>query len=70
MIGGSLGPKDIALPSEEVVHSIVTSIIFIVKCKVDVLDLAYDLKCTLIFDWCIVGCESKNGHPTQKRVEM
>ena len=43
-----------------------SSIINVKFYKVDVHSLVFDLKLTPIFEWHIVGCESKNGH--QKNV--
>ena len=36
--------------------------LFVVYGRVDVPNLVFDLKWTPIFEWCMVGCESKNGH--------
>ena len=38
---------------------------FISPCKVDVHISVLDIKNTFI-EWCMVRCESKNGHPKNK----
>ena len=51
--------------SDEVVHEDLQR-------KVDVHYLVFDLKHTLVFEWCIVGCKSRNGHPkkcAEKRLD-
>lgn len=42
--------------SNEVIHDDL-------QCKVDVSNLDFDLKQTLVFEWCIVGCNFRNGRP-------
>lgn len=42
--------------SNEVIHDDL-------QCKVDVSNLVFDLKQTLVFEWCIVGCNFRNGRP-------
>ena len=36
--------------------------LLVIRCKIDVSNLIFDLKHTPIFEWCIVGCGSKNIH--------
>ena len=37
--------------------------VLIDSCKMDVPNSTFDLKRTVVFEWCMVGCESKNKRP-------